>query len=528
MPQFWNLKLLRKLLVDYHDNVIVDYLQFGWPVSHDGRLFNTSPINNWKGAVINASEVSKYLKKELSFHSVVGPFDVNPFVAPAGVSPLNTRDKKDSDEKRIILDLSYPDGLAVNEGIAADKYLGVKIEWHLPTVDSLANIMIKKGKGCLLFKRDLRRYYRQIFVCPGDVHLLGYIFDGKLYFDCTLPMGMTSSCFIAQRVSSSLTFIMHCRNVEIVNYIDDLGGADTPDKAWESFEDLGAMLKSLGILESEAKATPPCTEMVFLGICLNSVNQTLSISQDRVREIVCLTDKWLQKSSASLKELQSLIGVLSFAASVVREGRLFFSRLLTLLKSCPKDKPITLSDDAKKDILWWNKFCAEFNGIEAIPSDIWSKPDEIFSTDACLTGVGGWCSLHYFHFVIPDSIIRSGKFVNQFELYAVLMAVRAWKHLFESKNILVYCDNSTTVSVLQSGKSSCSFMQNCLREIRFWSAKNKFRLRAVHIDGVSNRIADALSRWHLSDNFKSVFLAETADKNLTETVILDTDLRSFW
>ena len=55
----------------------------------------------------------------------MGPFKVNPFNQPIGISPLNTRDKKDSSEKRIILDLSFPLGLAINEGIDKDKYLGV-------------------------------------------------------------------------------------------------------------------------------------------------------------------------------------------------------------------------------------------------------------------------------------------------------------------------------------------------------------------------------------------------------------------
>ena len=72
--------------------------------------------------------VKAYLQNELHFNSVVGPFKSNPFLQPIGISPLNTRDKKDSTEKRIILDLSFPDSLAVNEGIDKSQYLGVKID----------------------------------------------------------------------------------------------------------------------------------------------------------------------------------------------------------------------------------------------------------------------------------------------------------------------------------------------------------------------------------------------------------------
>ena len=92
-------------------------MKFGWPISHDGRAYNVQKLENWKGAIINKLVVKAYLQNELQFNSVVGPFKSNPFLQPVGISPLNTRDKKDSTEKRIILDLSFPDGLAVNKGI---------------------------------------------------------------------------------------------------------------------------------------------------------------------------------------------------------------------------------------------------------------------------------------------------------------------------------------------------------------------------------------------------------------------------
>ena len=127
-------------------------LKYSWPISHEGRRYNTEKVKNWKGAIINKKAIKAYLDNEMKFNSVIGPFKVNPFNQPIGISPLNTRDKKDSLEKRIILDLSFPAGLTINEGINKDQYLGVCINWRLPTVDTLASLMIKKGVGSLLFK----------------------------------------------------------------------------------------------------------------------------------------------------------------------------------------------------------------------------------------------------------------------------------------------------------------------------------------------------------------------------------------
>ena len=50
----------------------------------------------------------------------MGPFDKIPFQNKVGISPLSTRPKKDSDKRRVILDLSFPMGGAVNDGIIKD------------------------------------------------------------------------------------------------------------------------------------------------------------------------------------------------------------------------------------------------------------------------------------------------------------------------------------------------------------------------------------------------------------------------
>ena len=285
LPVFWNIKVLEKLLHNYRVKEIIQFLKYGWPISHDSRRYNTEKIKNWKGAMINKTAVKAYLENELRYKSVVGPFKSNPFNQPIGFSPLNTRNKKDSMEKRIILDLSFPEGLAVDKGIDKATYLGVNVDWRLPTVDTLAQLMIKKGVGSLLFKRDLKRYYRQIFVDPSDAVKLGYYVDDMIYIDSTLPMGMTSSCYIAQRVSSIIPFIMQQRGYSAVNYIDDLGGVDSASKAELAFEELGNILAEIGILESVQKATPPSTKMVFLGILLDSESQTLSIDSESYKFI---------------------------------------------------------------------------------------------------------------------------------------------------------------------------------------------------------------------------------------------------
>ena len=210
---------------------------------------------------------------------MLGPFQENPFDRPCFFSPLNTGDKHDSTEKRIILDLSFPKGNSVNDGVDKSKYLGKDIVLKFPTVDKLAEVMVRKGVGCLMFKRDLKRYYRQIFVDLVDAVKLGY-----MYFDAALPISLTSSAHIAQRITNAVIFILRKRGICGVNYIDDIGCAASPAEAQQQFDDVGSPLQELGILESAAKASPPSTKMLFLGIQLDSIKQTMEIDAERLKE----------------------------------------------------------------------------------------------------------------------------------------------------------------------------------------------------------------------------------------------------
>ena len=106
-------------------------------------------------------------------------------------------------------------------------------------------------------------------VCPKDYNKLGMVIHKALYFDKVLVMGCRSSCCITQRITNAIKFILQEINVSAVNYLDDLGGADIPELADDSFKRMGDLLHCLNIEESTSKACSPCTRMLFLGIIID-------------------------------------------------------------------------------------------------------------------------------------------------------------------------------------------------------------------------------------------------------------------
>ena len=203
-----NVEFFGENLLDYKDMVICEYLEFGAPIGFQGCL-NVSEIDikNHKGASELSSDIYKYLRKEASYGSIIGPFESNPFDCQFKISPLNSVTKRNSSERRVILDLSFPPRCSVNDNISKDIYLGEKLEVTYPKIDDLVGILKNKGRGSLMFKKDLKRAYRQFPICPGDLHLVGFNWNGYLFADRVLPMGLRSSAQICQRITKSITFM---------------------------------------------------------------------------------------------------------------------------------------------------------------------------------------------------------------------------------------------------------------------------------------------------------------------------------
>ena len=96
------------------------------------------------------------------------------------------------------MDLSFPHGYSVNNGVQSDKYLGTPFLLTLPTIDNITNQVKKLGKGCHLYKIDLSRAFRHVKLDPNDYNLLGLKLN-NLYIDSCLPFGFrhSSPCFSA-------------------------------------------------------------------------------------------------------------------------------------------------------------------------------------------------------------------------------------------------------------------------------------------------------------------------------------------
>lgn len=108
---------------EYHDNQICHFLAFGWPIGYYSPTIPKSVDKNHPSATAHPNHVQNFIQTEKQHHTIAGPFDAPSFAPWTRLSPLMSRPKKGSDERRIIVDLSFPQGEAVNSAIDITSYL---------------------------------------------------------------------------------------------------------------------------------------------------------------------------------------------------------------------------------------------------------------------------------------------------------------------------------------------------------------------------------------------------------------------
>ena len=92
-----------------------------------------------------------------------------------------------------------------------------------------------------------------------------------------------------------------------------------------------------------------------------------------------------------------------------------------------------------------------------------------------------------------------------------MVAVHLWGQRWHGRRIQLFCDNEAMVLVINTG----TVLVTCLHEIWLQSSQGEFELCVVHLSSQANRTADHLSRWHISDNYRSTLLRELSLCNLT-------------
>ena len=297
----------------------------GFDIGYRGEFTETFPQNN-ASARRNKELVTKGINKEIERKHTAGPF-LNPPFERNHISPIGAAIKSDG-TARLIMDLSQPNGLSVNDHISKEDFPTEYVHFDVATA-----LVRQMGRGCFLSKVDIKHAFRLLPVRPEDWPLLVYFWEGKFYVDLKLPFGSRSSPSIFTDFADLLCWILTTNyTLVVIHYADDylLFTKACLVLAQQNLEILLAVFKFLGVPVALDKLVGPATTMVYLGIQIDTISFTISIPKEKMDEVLQLLPKWCSRRTCKKRELLSLVGKLNFFATAVRPGRMFVRRLIDL------------------------------------------------------------------------------------------------------------------------------------------------------------------------------------------------------
>ena len=222
---------------------------------------------------------------------------------------------------------------------------------------------------------------------------------------------------------------------------------------------------------------------------------TISIPEGKLQETLEVLRQWEKRLRASRLEMQQLLGLLQFIASVSPPARVFTNRILANLREMPKKGTETLSWGFKKDIQSFLDLWPDYNGVKVVDKDQVPCQDRL-ELDACLTGCGAFVGDAYYAEQFPEEVLREKHIIAHLELLNVVVAIKVWGAEWRGHKVDIRCDNMVACLAVDSGRSRDAFLQHCVRELFVLGVRYDIELRIVHQPGRDLERADALSRMH--------------------------------
>lgn len=112
--------------------------------------------------------------------------------------------------------------------------------------------------------------------------------------------------------------------------------------------------------------------MTCLGVELDTITMEAILPSYRIKKILAALESFRARKRVTLREMQSLIGLLNFACCIVLPGRTFLRRLSDLTRGVIQPHHhIKLSKESRLDIQAWFHFFQHFNGKNQFLKQIW-------------------------------------------------------------------------------------------------------------------------------------------------------------
>ena len=190
------------------------------------------------------------------------------------------------------------------------------------------------------------------------------------------------------------------------------------------------------------------------------------LPSDKLNRLFVDLNSWHTKKSATLQELQSLIGTLNFACKVIAPGRAFLQRIINLTHH--HIHHIRLTNGFREDVKMWQIFLKDWNGTSLFLNSFLESSTNFLYTDVSGTlGFVGIFRTQWFQGKwLPHQTLNTKNIsIDWQELYAIVVDSYIWAPLWAQKRIVFYCDNQAVVSIINSKRSKSHRIMDLVRAL---------------------------------------------------------------
>lgn len=344
-------------------------------------------------------------------------------------------------------------------------------------------------------KVDLKDAYLSIGMHPQSQRFLGFNHQGKTYAFKRLPFGLNTAPRIFTRVLKAACTPLREKGFIMVAYLDDILLMNACKETVEKqVLELKRHLEKLGFLVNMKKSTFIATQRVeFLGNLIDSKELTISIPPQKIWKTTQEIHKVLKLQQIPIRKLAALSGQMGALAEGM-QGCWVSQRMLQrniaiyVSRGISWDSPIPIFKSAKEDL---RKFAEQ---IQNAHKRIKEQKEVIeITTDASEQGYGFHMGNQSVHGQWTFAQAKNSS--NWRELCTVYQALSYFRDQIKQKSVIVFTDNSTTVSQINN-QSNPRHAKLLKLSRKIWKLVEELQIdiKVNHLAGQENWRADFLSR----------------------------------
>jgi hypothetical protein len=348
---------------------------------------------------------------------------------------------------------------------------------------------------------DLSDAFLYILVHKVSRKYLRFRWESQTFQFRTTPFGLSTVPWLFTRVTKPVLTWARTQGIRVSAYLDDwIVVADSYQNSLQHTSQLTKMMTKLGWMINWKKSSlDPTQSLEHLGFILNSKEMTFSLPGKKIRDIRKSIRSVIQRTKVSPRIIHSLTMRICAAAMAIFPTNMYTQALMFFKNRSVRrqhhwDQEVTLPQDARQELQWWQENLSKWNGRALLNPD----PNKTIYVDASNAGWGGVGMGKSVQGVWShDEVCES---INWRELKAIELTLQSFRWL-KNSTILVRSDNTAATTYInkQGGIRSHS-LSRLATSIWEMCLKRGLLLQARHIPVYLNTEEDSASRQFQAKN----------------------------